>query len=95
MTLPVIHRVSALDLGLRPHAWPFADERRAEIDAHFAIKSSEKPIWNGRILLARDPVFIQDRFSACYFEARSEEHTSELQSRLLISYAVFCLKKKK
>ena len=27
--------------------------------------------------------------------ARSEEHTSELQSRRTISYAVFCLKKKK
>src|SRR5213075_3020809 len=27
-------------------------------------------------------------------EVRSEEHTSELQSRLVISYAVFCLKKK-
>src|ERR1043165_6986434 len=26
-------------------------------------------------------------------EGRSEEHTSELQSRALISYAVFCLKK--
>src|ERR1043165_10140274 len=26
---------------------------------------------------------------------RSEEHTSELQSRGLISYAVFCLKKKR
>src|SRR5216117_4400046 len=26
---------------------------------------------------------------------RSEEHTSELQSPFLISYAVFCLKKKK
>src|ERR1043166_9904342 len=28
-------------------------------------------------------------------EPRSEEHTSELQSRFGISYAVFCLKKKK
>src|SRR5213596_1466109 len=28
-------------------------------------------------------------------ERRSEEHTSELQSHGLISYAVFCLKKKK
>src|SRR6187455_3888154 len=27
--------------------------------------------------------------------ARSEEHTSELQSLITISYAVFCLKKKK
>src|SRR3546814_9435339 len=28
-------------------------------------------------------------------EQRSEEHTSELQSLMRISYAVFCLKKKK
>src|SRR3546814_1491418 len=28
------------------------------------------------------------------FEIRSEEHTSELQSLMRISYAVFCLKKK-
>src|SRR3546814_7393661 len=28
------------------------------------------------------------------FTARSEEHTSELQSLMRISYAVFCLKKK-
>src|SRR3546814_3640250 len=37
---------------------------------------------------------------ACLFggddwAARSEEHTSELQSLMRISYAVFCLKKKK
>src|SRR3546814_1148801 len=30
---------------------------------------------------------------SCFF--RSEEHTSELQSLMRISYAVFCLKKKK
>src|SRR3546814_2577867 len=29
------------------------------------------------------------------FTVRSEEHTSELQSLMRISYAVFCLKKKK
>src|SRR3546814_6916568 len=29
------------------------------------------------------------------FRVRSEEHTSELQSLMRISYAVFCLKKKK
>ena len=34
-------------------------------------------------------------FSAEGERWRSEEHTSELQSRLGISYAVFCLKKKK
>src|SRR3546814_6239319 len=31
----------------------------------------------------------------CIAENRSEEHTSELQSLMRISYAVFCLKKKK
>src|SRR3546814_6094758 len=32
---------------------------------------------------------------ASEIRARSEEHTSELQSLMRISYAVFCLKKKK
>src|SRR3546814_1166550 len=31
----------------------------------------------------------------CHADTRSEEHTSELQSLMRISYAVFCLKKKK
>src|SRR3546814_4254528 len=41
---------------------------------------------------------MQTLFSQCEFLARfirSEEHTSELQSLMRISYAVFCLKKKK
>src|SRR3546814_4463351 len=37
------------------------------------------------------PVFILH----LYARARSEEHTSELQSLMRISYAVFCLKKQK
>src|SRR3546814_10017330 len=32
--------------------------------------------------------------ATCALEDRSEEHTSELQSLMRISYAVFCLKKK-
>src|SRR3546814_6060609 len=39
-----------------------------------------------------DPMALPLRFAA---QARSEEHTSELQSLMRISYAVFCLKKKK
>src|SRR3546814_9956560 len=31
-------------------------------------------------------------FSYCWVTRRSEEHTSELQSLMRISYAVFCLK---
>src|SRR3546814_5358031 len=41
--------------------------------------SPERPLQNGRISPLR----------------RSEEHTSELQSLMRISYAVFCLKKKR
>src|SRR3546814_3221266 len=38
----------------------------------------------------------QSRISAGFTASeRSEEHTSELQSLMRISYAVFCLKKKK
>ena len=69
MTQPVIHRITTLDLAFEPRPWPFANERRAEISAHFAVKQREKPIWNGRILLGREPVFTGERFSASYFEA--------------------------
>src|SRR3546814_6813241 len=34
-------------------------------------------------------------FGGGHVQNRSEEHTSELQSLMRISYAVFCLKKKK
>jgi 8-oxo-dGTP pyrophosphatase MutT (NUDIX family) len=68
-THPVIHRVTTLDLSLLPWSWTFADARRADIDMHFATKQREKPeLWNGRVLLGRNPVFTEDRFSAGYFE---------------------------
>src|SRR3546814_7844429 len=37
----------------------------------------------------------QETHTGCRQAWRSEEHTSELQSLMRISYAVFCLKKKK
>src|SRR3546814_3329436 len=41
-----------------------------------------------------DTLFMPDYGTArCDFPGRSEEHTSELQSLMRISYAVFCLKK--
>src|SRR3546814_2367690 len=39
--------------------------------------------------------FLDGRIPAEPSRKRSEEHTSELQSLMRISYAVFCLKKKK
>src|SRR3546814_8325137 len=44
------------------------------------------------------PLIDRSAFAASYAALgaqRSEEHTSELQSLMRISYAVFCLKKKK
>src|SRR3546814_6653153 len=40
-------------------------------------------------------IFIDGGFAEVNEKGRSEEHTSELQSLMRISYAVFCLKKKK
>src|SRR3546814_6248411 len=40
-------------------------------------------------------IVVLDKKECTYSYFRSEEHTSELQSLMRISYAVFCLKKKK
>src|SRR3546814_4468291 len=50
------------------------------------------------LTIARPYSFLQDYTEAVEAKQqriRSEEHTSELQSLMRISYAVFCLKKKK
>lgn len=70
MTSLTIHRVTTLELAVRPIVWPFAEERRAEIAAHFAEKQRERPkIWNGRVLLGRDAVFTDGHLAATYCEA--------------------------
>src|SRR3546814_6099791 len=64
------------------------------------------PVVTGYFLLLlfgrRGPLgeFLEETFGVVFAfrwtgAARSEEHTSELQSLMRISYAVFCLKKKK
>src|SRR3546814_7279428 len=50
------------------------------------------------VLMMVEEAFSDDRvlcvrFNGRLFQGRSEEHTSELQSLMRISYAVFCLKK--
>src|SRR3546814_9983680 len=46
------------------------------------------------IAMDRVPDMLRPRPARLAEEGRSEEHTSELQSLMRISYAVFCLKKK-
>ena len=53
-----------------------------------------EPFGNGRCWPALRLSGTEGR-SSSHQQRRSEEHTSELQSRETISYAVFCLKKKK
>src|SRR3546814_10678052 len=47
-----------------------------------------------RLFPATTPVARRSRSRSTRCRSRSEEHTSELQSLMRISYAVFCLKKK-
>lgn len=47
-----IYHVARLDLRIVQKPWPFAIERRAEIDAFFAEQVRQKPsMWNGRVLV--------------------------------------------
>src|SRR3546814_2750240 len=50
------------------------------------------PFFGNRQCALCDPAF--DHIGKSIITVRSEEHTSELQSLMRISYAVFCLKKK-
>src|SRR3546814_1382305 len=67
-------------------------------------KSAGRAVWTGRVRLDEASLFVPESWrkprkifvnSMSDLFHRSEEHTSELQSLMRISYAVFCLKKKK
>src|ERR1051326_9353833 len=48
-----------------------------------------------RMTPIENPTYDSTAYETLKVSSRSEEHTSELQSHSFISYAVFCLKKKK
>src|SRR3546814_6395069 len=50
---------------------------------------------NDLVLITADTVIDHAAILDAHRDRRSEEHTSELQSLMRISYAVFCLKKKR
>ena len=69
MTEPSIIPLTRLDLRFEPAPWPFADDRRSEIDAHFAKLRAEKPqMWNGRVLLLRREEIAGGVLSGAYSE---------------------------
>ncbi|HZD89236.1 MAG TPA: NUDIX hydrolase [Pseudolabrys sp.] len=52
MEAPTVVALDRLDLTFDPQPWPFAIEKRGEIDAYFEALKREKPaLWNGRVLL--------------------------------------------
>src|SRR3546814_2089667 len=55
-----------------------------------ALRFGARPVRASRVRATSHALFGQATWTP-----RSEEHTSELQSLMRISYAVFCLKKKK
>src|SRR3546814_4170331 len=59
-----------------------------QIERHLKETGTPPTLFGRRAV--RDPRLVHD-----LRRGRSEEHTSELQSLMRISYAVFCLKKKK
>src|SRR3546814_9762675 len=65
---------------------PLSDEQDAITEGLRAFNSEQVAVGGVALWVAHD---------GSLGKSRSEEHTSELQSLMRISYAVFCLKKKK
>src|SRR3546814_7682541 len=81
-----------LQKGEYPLRTPQDLQHHTLLHACWDDESDVWPTW--RMWLARAGVGNVDPKEGYHFQ-RSEEHTSELQSLMRISYAVFCLKKKK
>src|SRR3546814_5610025 len=85
--------------GLDPDNLPVADKTTMNFGSGGGAKSKAwRDIWGagqgvGSINDVPSVAELVERLRQEYDE-RSEEHTSELQSLMRISYAVFCLKKK-
>src|SRR3546814_4492321 len=89
---PVTRRSAHLPLSS-----PITATRRFSMSHHrlFAQLAFERALGMAALNALAQAVAECDQFRAVGRERRSEEHTSELQSLMRISYAVFCLKKKK
>src|SRR3546814_16323512 len=69
-----------------------ADQR---IERAGAVAEGHRRTVPESVLVAVAVVHLHRQLEGQWRRARSEEHTSELQSLMRTSYAVFCLKKKK
>src|SRR3546814_5964042 len=94
--------LKGLDCSSAPQSWP-----RLVVRVLVAFFGGRSPAIS-RLIMAREYIEMPVDFMECWVTSlwaldnievlmpnRSEEHTSELQSLMRISYAVFCFKKKK
>src|SRR3546814_5525211 len=72
----------------RIRSWSYGEIKKPETINYRTFKPERDGLFCARI-------FCPIKDYECLCGKRSEEHTSELQSLMRISYAVFCLKKKK
>src|SRR3546814_10261934 len=89
---------SVLVLDLRPGRLHRLVVGRDVVDPAAGDKAHQEAAGQNAGKQPADHLHRQSSLLRCPFPAaplRSEEHTSELQSLMRISYAVFCLKKKK
>src|SRR3546814_2428314 len=63
-------------------------------DSSAASRADSDSSYLRRVYSSANSIDTTDRLLTASVIRRSEEHTSELQSLMRISYAVFCLKKK-
>src|SRR3546814_1604522 len=78
--------------------WARTSETRFATWDEFEGLDGPEPLWRlspERMKMAREHLVPLSRQVVELLRRRSEEHTSELQSLMRISYAVFCLKKKR
>src|SRR3546814_8263445 len=92
--------VCSSDLDKRPDERPKRQRVRVLFDCfaqwhrlHLDLRPGIGGTWQKGCSLSRTTNSISSCSVICCGRMRSEEHTSELQSLMRISYAVFCLKK--
>src|SRR3546814_6595761 len=94
MREPVIHLLQRMNDEVHRRVQRFVDRKLAD-EPVLELQPEIDPL--GQALVVDDDEEVEIRpiaLGGMRLVDRSEEHTSELQSLMRISYAVFCLKKK-